>query len=355
MIDRDQQSFEDVSPFFGLCQIVTRPTNHHIVTMFDKIPNQITQIEQHRTAIDQGNVVDRERGLHRRVLEQIVQHDTGYGIVFEDHDDPHTLPVALVVDIGDSLDLLLVDQVGNPADHFGLVHHIGNLGHHDTFASRSSMFDFGSRPHDYAATSGLVGLLNPFVSIDDSARREIGSLDTPNQLLHLDIRIVDIGTYRIDRVGEVVRRHIGSHSDRNTRSAVDQQQRNLRRQHDRFGNGLIEVRTEIHRILFDIGHHLIGDLLHAGLRITHGGRAVAVDRTEVTLTVHQHVAHAPLLSHTHHRFVHRGVAVRVELTEHITDDSGRFTMRFIGIEVQLATHIVEDSSVHRFQSVPHIG
>ena len=45
----------------------------------------------------------------------------------------------------------------------------------------------------------------------------------------------------------------------------------------------------------------------------------------------------------------------VELTEYVSHDTGRLTGRFVGVEVQLGAHIVEDASMHRFESVPHVG
>ena len=151
-----------------------------------------------------------------------------------------------------------------------------------------------------------------------------------------------------------MRRHIGRHTYRDTRRAVDQQQRHLGRQYRGLKDRLVEVGTKIDRILVDIGHHLVGDLHHAGLGITHGRRGIAVDRTKVTLSVNEPVAQAPLLGHTHHRIVNRQVAVRVELTEHVADDTGRLTVRLVRVEVQLVAHVIENPAVHGFESVPHV-
>ena len=216
------------------------------------------------------------------------------------------------------------------------------------------MLDLGLRPHHHAAAAGFISLLHALVTVDNPSGRKIGSLDMLNQVGHFDIRIVDISANRVDRVGQVVRRHVGRHPDGDPRRAVDQQQRDLGRQHGRLRNRLVEIRTKLDGILFDIGHHLVGDLFHPGLRITHGSRTVAVDRTEVPLPVHQHIAHAPLLCHTHHRFVDRRVAVRVELTEHVADDSRRLTVRFVRIEIQFVTHVVQNPAVNGFHAVPHI-
>ena len=275
--------------------------------------------------------------------------------MLEDHYDTHAAAVALVVDIGDALDLLVVDQVGDLADHLGLVDHIGNLGHNDALAPRGRMLDLGLGAHHDASAARLVSLSHSLVAVDDASGRKVGRLYVLEQLGRLDLTVVDIGARSVDHFRKIVRRHVGRHADGNTRRAVDQQQRNLRRQDRRFGNRLVEIRTEIDRILVDVGHHLVGDLAHTGLGVTHGGRTVSVDRTEVALPVHQLIAQAPLLSHAHHGLVYGRIAVRMELTEHVADDTGRLAVRLVGIEVQLVAHVVEDPAMHRLETVPHVG
>ena len=60
----------------------------------------------------------------------------------------------------------------------------------------------------------------------------------------------------------------------------------------------------------------------AGLRVTHGGGAVAVHRAEVTLAVDQGIAQAKVLRHARHGVVDGCVAVGMILAEHFTDDTG---------------------------------
>ena len=42
----------------------------------------------------------------------------------------------------------------------------------------------------------------------------------------------------------------------------------------------------------------MGNLGHADFRVPHGRRRIAVNRTKITLAVHQHVAQGKILSHT---------------------------------------------------------
>jgi len=63
------------------------------------------------------------------------------------------------------------------------------------------------------------------------------------------------------------------------------------------------------RILVDIGEHVLGDLGQAGFGIPHGGRWIAVDRSIIALTIHEHIAHVEGLRHPNERIVNRTVTV----------------------------------------------
>jgi len=246
-------------------------------------------------------------------------------------------------------------HVGDFLDHLRLIDHVGNFSDDDALAAAGRMLDFGLGAHDDAAAAREHGLLDPLVTVDDTARGEVGALDVVQELLARDFGIVDIGTAGVDDLGEVVRSHVGGHTDGDTAGAVDNQQGNLRRQDRRLVNGVVEVERPVDGLLVDVGHHLVGNLAHAGLGITHGRRRIAVHRTEVTLAVDERITHRPLLGQTHHGVVDRTVAVGVELTQHVADDTRRLTRGLVGIEVQLRTHIVEDAPVHGLQTVAHVG
>ena len=216
------------------------------------------------------------------------------------------------------------------------------------------MLDVGLGAHHHAAAARQHRLLHSLVAVDDTARGEVGTLDVVQQLLARDLRVVDIGAAGVDHLRKVVRSHVRGHTDGDTTGAVDDQQRDFRGQDRGFGNRVVEVQRPVDRLLVDVGHHFVRDFLHAGLGVTHGGRRVAVHRTEVTLSVDQRVAHRPVLRQADHRVVDRRVAVGVELTEHVADDTGGLTCGFVGVEVKLRAHIVEDAAVHGLHAVAHV-
>ena len=93
---------------------------------------------------------------------------------------------------------------------------------------------------------------------------------------------------------------------------------------------------------------------HADFGVAHGGRVVAIDRTEIALAIHQHVAQRKILRHSHNRFVHRAVTVRVVFADHVTHNPRRLFIRPVPVVVELV-HGEQNPPVHRFQAVPCIG
>ena len=351
---RDQQTLHDVQTLLGLALVEARAAHDDVVAVLDEVFDQVAHRQHLRPAVDQRDVVHGERRLQRRVLEQRVQHHARNGVVLQDNDDPQAVAVRLVVDVGDAVDLLVVDHVGDLLDHLGLVDHVGNLRDDDALAAAGRMLDVGLGAHHHAAAARQHRLLHSLVAVDDTARGEVGTLDVVQQLLARDLRVVDIGAAGVDHLRKVVRSHVRGHTDGDTTGAVDDQQRDFRGQDRGFGNRVVEVQRPVDRLLVDVGHHFVRDFLHAGLGVTHGGRRVAVHRTEVTLSVDQRVAHRPVLRQADHRVVDRRVAVGVELTEHVADDTGGLTCGFVGVEVKLRAHIVEDAAVHGLHAVAHV-
>ena len=89
----------------------------------------------------------------------------------------------------------------------------------------------------------------------------------------------------VNDLGQIVRRHIGRHSDRDAGRAIDQHSWESAGQHLRLLAVIVEVRHKIDGILLDIRHHIRRHLAHARLGITVCRRGVAVDGAEVAVAV----------------------------------------------------------------------
>ena len=97
----------------------------------------------------------------------------------------------------------------------------------------------------------------------------------------------------------------------------------------------------------------MGKARHTHLGITHGGRVIPINRTEVALTVDQDMAHREVLRHTYDSVVYRAITVRMVFTDDIADDTRRLLVRFIPIITQFM-HGKQHTPVNRFKAIPHI-
>ena len=110
---------------------------------------------------------------------------------------------------------------------------------------------------------------------------------------------------------------------------------------------------KINRILVDVGQNLLRNLPESNFRVTHRGWRIAVYGTKVTLAVHQRIAQRPILGHADHGVVHRGVPVRVVLTQYFPHYPRRFLVRTSG-GVSHLVHSKQYPTVHRLKAVSHI-
>ena len=175
------------------------------------------------------------------------------------------------------------------------------------------------------------------------------------QILGAEVGIVDHRHQRLDDLGQVVRRDVGRHADGDAGAAVDQQLRNGRGQDDRLAQRGVVVVAEVDGLVADVAQQLFGDRRQARFGVAHGGGAVAVERAEVALAVHQRVAQRERLRHAHHGLVRGDVAVRMILAEHLADDGRRLARPRAGGQAQVLVHGVQDAPLHRLEPVAHVG
>jgi hypothetical protein len=151
-----------------------------------------------------------------------------------------------------------------------------------------------------------------------------------------------------------VRGNVGGHPHGNAGRAVHEQIRKRRREHRGLRGGLVEVGRELDRVLVEIDHRRFGERHEPRLGVAIRRGRVAIDRSEVPLTVDQGIAHVELLRQAHERVVRRHVAVGVVVADDLADDLRALPMRAVRGKAHL-THGEEDATVRRFQAVAHVG
>ncbi len=132
-----------------------------------------------------------------------------------------------------------------------------------------------------------------------------------HELHELDLGVVHDADDRIEDLCRVMRRETRRHSHRDAHPAVDQQVRELARQHGRLEESIVVVGREVHRVELDVLHHVDRGSGHPRFGVSHRRGRVTVDRTEVPLRIDNGGVHFPLLRHAHHGRVDDGLAVRV--------------------------------------------
>ena len=345
VVQRHEQAFQYVRARLGLAQVVARPAHDDVLLVLDVVVQHLLQVEHARHAAHQRQHVDAEGLLHLRVLEQRVEHDLRVDVLFQLDHDAHAAAVGLVAQVGDALHALFVHELGDLFHQPRLVHLIGDLGHHNAAAVCVDGLDLGAGAHDDAPLARQIRRLDAVHAHDEAGGGEVRPLDDVHQLAHSAVRVVEHVHHAVDHLAHVVRRDVGGHAHRDAARAVDQQVGEARGQHLGLHQRLVEVGVEVHRLLVQIGGQIRRHLGQARLGVTHRRGAVAVHGAKVALALHQRVAHREILRQTHHRVVHRRVAVGVIFTQHVAHDARALAEGLVGRHAKLG-HRVEYAAMH---------
>src|SRR5215217_1591075 len=292
---RDEQTFEYVRPRPGPPELVARPARHHLELVGDVVPQGLPVGERLRHAVDERNQVYPEALLHLGVLVEVVEDDLGHGLALQFDHYAHAVPVRLVAQVGDVLELAVLDELGDLLEQIALVDLVGDLRDDDLGPVALDLLGVGPRLHAHGAPAGRDRVADTAEAHDRTPRREIGSLDVLGYPLVIQLRVVDEGYRRVYDLAEVVRWDLGGHSDGDAVGAVDEQIRKPCRQDLRLALALVEVRYEVDGVRPDIPKHLGRHPRQARLCVPHGGRWISVHTPEVTLAVDQRVAHREVL------------------------------------------------------------
>ena len=185
------------------------------------------------------------------------------------------------------------------------------------------------RTDNDTSTTSLVCLTDAIDTTDDTTCREVWTLHILHQFRAGQFGVVDVGNTSVNHFRKVVGRNVGCHTYCDTRGAIHQQVGDASRENGWLFLRVVEVVHHIDRFLVDVLKHCLAQFAEACLSVTHGGSTVTVHRAEVSLSFDEGVSHCPRLCQTHQGTVNGRVAVRVEVTEHITHDTGTLYRWFV--------------------------
>ena len=340
--------------FLCTVQIESGTAGHNFLLMFQIIVEDLFERQDFRLAVYKSQINHAERGLHVGVLIKIVQNNTRVDVLLQFNDDTGSVAVRFITQIGNTLDSLFMNQLSNPLNERRLIDLIRNLGHNDAALGRAHLLNFRTGTDiDFAATCAICLRDSDFPE-DNSAGRKIRTGDIGHQLIVGDVRVVDQRNQAVDCFTQIMRRHIGRHTDRDTVAAVDQQIREAGGEDNRFLLCAVEVRLEIHRIFVDVTHQFHSHFAQTGFCITHGGSAITVNRTEVALSFNERIACVEILRKTHHCIIYGTVTMGMITAHAVPDDTRTLTSGFVGSDAEFL-HRVHDAAVNRLHAIPDIG
>ena len=279
-------------PVARLAQIKNRSAGNNLAPVRQECFQYLPEVQQFGLALVQRDHVYAEDTLQWRLLVEVVEHNVGHFPAPQFNHDAHAVFVRLVAQFGNALDALFAHEIRDFFNQTSFIHLIRQLGDNNRFLTAFiDDLDIGPRPNVHTATTRSVGRIDTRRAIDNAGGREIRPRNDFHQFTQFNGGIVDHRQAGVDDLGQVVRRYVGCHTDRDTRGTIDQQVRDPGWHDRRFGLGTVVILYEINGLFLDIGENFMGNLGHSHFGVAHGRRRVSVDRTKVTLTVNQHIAH----------------------------------------------------------------
>ena len=132
---------EDVFAMPGLLQPVLGTPGDDLDLVLQVGNKCVAEVDLARHSPDQGDHVDRERRLQLRQLEQVVHHDVGVAIALERDDQLSLATVRAIVDIGNSVEVTVVDQLLDASSNGRARGLVRQLGDDDLVPTVFTLFD----------------------------------------------------------------------------------------------------------------------------------------------------------------------------------------------------------------------
>ena len=265
MIQSFQQTLQNMRPLLRFVEVVSGSSCHHIFLMPQIQLQHIQKIQNFRLLIHQSQHNHPEGILQLGMLVELIQDHIGVGVPAQLDTDAHTLPVGMIVNGGNSVDLLFSHQLRHFFNQAGFIYQIGKLCDNDLALAVGQSLDICHRPHPDLSPSGAVGLLDAPGSQNLRSGGKIRSLDNFQHFFHGGIAVI---LHKIiynlhhsgDNLPQIMGRYISSHAHGDAGCTVDQQIGISGRKHRRLFFRVVKVWNKIHGILVDVRQHFHGNL-----------------------------------------------------------------------------------------------
>ena len=154
VVEGDLVAEQDVLALAGLAEEKGGAAANDVDAVIDKGVDGDVEGELPGLAVEDGQEDHREAFLHLGVFVELVEDDLMLGAALELDDDAHAVAVGLVADVGDVVDDLFGDELGDALDEVGLVDLVGDLGDDDGLAAAGDGLEAALGAHHEAAAAG---------------------------------------------------------------------------------------------------------------------------------------------------------------------------------------------------------
>ena len=234
--------------------------------------------------------------------------------------------------------------------------------HHQLPLAARQIFNNPAGAHLERATARGVSVSNVSSAADDlTAAGVIGAGHYLHQLGMRELGVFDQGDTSVGHFAQVVAGDFSGHAHRDTAGPIQQGKWQAGRQLLGLLGRAVVVGLEVHCALVDFIEQQTGDARQTCLGVAHGGRAVAIARAEIALTVNQRVTLRKILRHAHQGVIGRAVTVRVVTAQDIAHHASAFdgscahrTVRATKAQTH-ARHRIQNAPLHRLLAIAHIG
>ena len=314
LVDVEQNCLKAVQQVqtLGLfAQVKVNAATRGLNTPLDPLVQNLAHAHNTGIAVDEHVEVARERILQRGRAIELRHELVGVDTALKVDGDAQTREVGLVADVGNLFDLALFGELDDALDD-----DIGFGGVGDLVDLDDALFGnpAPAGANLEAAKAGLDDLLHLLAAVDNlAAGREVGHGHIFEQVAVGILQVVHRGG--ADLV-EVETADIGRHGDADALVGRDEDVGERGGQQTRLLHGAVVAVDEVDRVLVDVLEDLGADGGELGLGVTRGGVAqvARIVLAKVALRLHEGGKQRFVARRqAHHRFVDRGIAVRVEL------------------------------------------
>src|SRR5215471_15200002 len=280
----ESQTTQQMGTLLRLFQVELRAPDDDGFAVIDEVAQQLRQRKDARLVLDDREQDDAEGGLHRRQGVELVEDDLSVLASAKLDHHANALAARFVSQIRDTVDLLFVDELGNPLDQLGLVDLVGDFGDDDGFPlAARRLLDDRTCTHLHATAARFVGVPNSVGAVNEARGGEVGAWKPLHQLAERGVGVSHQLDRRVDDLPEVVGRNVRRHSHGDAGRTIDEQVRELRREHRWLDQRAVVVGRPIDRFFLDVvAQKLFGQAREPDFRVAIGRRIVAVDRAKVS-------------------------------------------------------------------------